>query len=177
MSQFRLNNRPTLLDLMWNLVSLVRFRKHHSVFFELGAYLYRNHKRVYLGHNVYLKRNSIVGCANLNAEVAIGENTTVGFSTIIISSLKINIGSNCMIAPHVYIVDSNHGMAHDKPFNQQANHTDPVVIEDNVWIGTHSVILPGVLIKSGVIVGANSTVTSSLLERGVYGGTPAKRIK
>ena len=177
MNQFRRNNRPTFLDWFWSALSFLKYRKNRSVFFELGSYLYRYYKNVSVDSNVYFKRNSIVGCANENSYVLIGKNTTIGFNSIIISSERIEIGSDCMIAPNVYIGDSNHGMSPGLPFNQQENFVSAILIEDNVWIGAHSIILPGVKIVSGSIVGANSTVTSSILEQGVYVGSPAKRIK
>ena len=82
-----------------------------------------------------------------------------------------------MIAPNVYIVDSNHGMSFDKPFNQQDNVVAKIIIEDNVWIGAHAVILPGVRIVSGSIIGANATVVKSITEQGVYVGSPARKVK
>lgn len=177
MNQFRRNNRPTFLDRFWAFLSFLKYRKHSSVFFEFGSYLYRHHKNIVVDRNVYFKRNSIVGCANKNSLISIGKNTTIGFNTIIISSKKIEIGSECMIAPNVYIGDSNHGMSPELPFNQQDNVVSAILIEDNVWIGAHTLILPGVKIVAGSIIGANSTITSSIFDKGVYVGSPAKRIK
>ena len=81
-----------------------------------------------------------------------------------------------MIAPNVYIVDSNHGMLNDRLFNIQQNSTDSVKLGDNVWVGAGVIILPGVTIGDGVIVGAGSVVTRSL-EPGTYYGNPAKNTK
>ena len=177
MNQFRKNNRPTFLDRLWSILSFIKYGNHRSIFFEFGAYPYRFHKNINLGKGVYFKRNSIVGCANKESKISIGKNTTIGFNTIIISSLNIQIGKDCMIAPNVYIGDSNHGMSPEKPFNQQENFVSEIIIKDNVWIGSHVVILPGVEIVSGAIIGANSTVTKSISQPGVYVGSPAKRIE
>jgi len=176
-SQFRKNNRPTFIDFLWNIVGYIKYGCDRSVFFEYGSSLYRFWKNIDISKGVYFKRNSIVGCATHNSKLSIGENTTIGFSTIIISSGEIKIGSNCMIAPNVYIVDSNHGMSLDRPFNQQDNIVAEIVIEDNVWIGAHAVILPGVRIVSGSIIGANATVLKSITEQGVYVGSPARKVK
>lgn len=48
----------------------------------------------------------------------------------------------------------------------------PVIIEDNVWIGTGAVILPGVRLGTGCIIGAGSVVTKDacLLDRRRYSG-------
>ena len=63
---------------------------------------------------MFVKRNSVVGSAIKHAMVSIGERTTIGYNTIIMASKSISIGSDCMIAPNVYIVDSNHGMLNDQ---------------------------------------------------------------
>ena len=52
-----------------------------------------------------------------------------------IASKKISIGKNCMIAPNVHIVDSNHGTEQNKAYNEQDNIVAEVHIGDNVWIG------------------------------------------
>lgn len=50
-------------------------------------------------------------------------------------------------------------------------------IGNNVIVGWKSIIMPGVDICDNVVLGANSTVTKSITEKGIYGGTPAKFIK
>ncbi|MBR0310679.1 MAG: hypothetical protein IJQ97_07320 [Paludibacteraceae bacterium] len=52
-----------------------------------------------------------------------------------------------------------------------------VVIDDNVWIGEKSSILPGVHIGRGAIVAANSVVTHDVPAYSVVAGVPAKVIK
>jgi len=52
-----------------------------------------------------------------------------------------------------------------------------ITIGDNVYIGTGSLIMPGVSIGDNVIVGANSVVTKNLESGNVYAGVPAMKIK
>lgn len=177
MNQFRKLNKPTFLDRIWNLSRRFFYlnnKINKNSYFEFGSYLYRFKKNINFESNVYIKRNSIIGCANKDAIVSIGKNTTIGSGSIIISSEKIIIGKDCMLAPYVHIVDSNHGMESDKPYNQQENYTSPVSIGDNSWIGSGVVILPGVSIGSGSIVGAGSVVTKSFPENSKIMGIPAK---
>jgi acetyltransferase-like isoleucine patch superfamily enzyme len=53
----------------------------------------------------------------------------------------------------------------------------PVVIEDDVWIGTGAIILPGVKIGIGAVVGAGSVVTKDVPNFAVVFGHPAKLLK
>ncbi|MEZ5049207.1 MAG: hypothetical protein R2766_06105 [Saprospiraceae bacterium] len=48
--------------------------------------------------------------------------------TYIFSSNKITVGKNCMIAPFVYIVDSDHGIERSRLMNLQANITSLIII-------------------------------------------------
>jgi acetyltransferase-like isoleucine patch superfamily enzyme len=52
-----------------------------------------------------------------------------------------------------------------------------VIIEDNVWIGGGSIILPGVTIGSGAVIGAGSIVIKSVPPFSVAVGNPARVIK
>lgn len=53
----------------------------------------------------------------------------------------------------------------------------PFVIEDNVWIGINSTILPGVRIGYGAVVGADSVVTKDVPVMTTVVGNPARIIK
>lgn len=51
------------------------------------------------------------------------------------------------------------------------------VIEDGVWLGIKSLILPGVRIGEGSIVAANSVVTQDIEPYSIVGGNPSRLIK
>ena len=52
-----------------------------------------------------------------------------------------------------------------------------VVIEDNVWIGSQSVILPGSFIGEGTVVSSGSIVSGNFPKNSVLMGNPARVIK
>ena len=52
-----------------------------------------------------------------------------------------------------------------------------VIIKDNVWLGEHVSVLPGVTIGENSIIGANSVVTKSIPANSIAVGIPAKVIK
>jgi len=86
------------------------------------------------------------------------------------------IGKRCLIAGNCQIIDSN---GHDLSFPDVENRLNtegssyPIVIEDDVWIGANSVVLPGVRIGRGSIIGANSVVSASIPPMVVARGNPA----
>lgn len=53
----------------------------------------------------------------------------------------------------------------------------PVIVKDDVWIGTNALILSGVTIGQGSIVAAGSVVTKDIPPYAIVGGNPAKIIR
>lgn len=53
----------------------------------------------------------------------------------------------------------------------------PIHIEDNVWIGARSILLPGTYLKTSCLIGAGSTVKKMIQIDGFYSGVPAKYIR
>jgi len=86
---------------------------------------------------------------------------------------SITIGYNVAISHDVTIMDSD---AHGIDYNGY-EMTKPVVIGDNVWIGTRATILKGVNIRNGAVVAAGAVVTKDIPENCIVAGVPAKIIK
>lgn len=84
------------------------------------------------------------------------------------------IGNDVFIGPKVNLITINHD---PNPDNRSATYGRPIVIEDKVWIGINSTILPGVRIGYGAIVGAGSVVTKDVPAMTVVAGNPARIIK
>lgn len=132
--------------------------------------------QIKIGDGAYIKSGARICPCNTSAKIFIGNNTTVGYNTMIFSSSEINIGDDCMIAPNVYLVDSDHGIELGRLMNVQNNTTEPITIEDDVWIGTGSVVLKGTYIPKGCVIAANSVVKGNLEPYTIYGGSPARKI-
>lgn len=115
----------------------------------------------------------------------IGENFQMNDYVHITALESVKIGKNVLLASKIYISDCAHGSysgdnndSNPKtPPNNRPLFSEPVVIEDNVWLGEFVSVLPGVTIGQGTIVGANSVVSKSLPPFVIAVGTPAKPIK
>lgn len=89
------------------------------------------------------------------------------------------IGKHVMMAPDVIIITQNHiHLDLDTPMELQGfeDHR-PVIIEDDVWIGTRVIVLPGILIGKGAIIGAGSVVTKDVPPYAIVGGNPARILR
>lgn len=93
------------------------------------------------------------------------------------TSSKIIIGDNVHMGPYVSIFAYNHGMNPSFPTKLQDDKEETIIIGDDVWVGSQSVLLAGSKIANGCVIGANSLVTGNLDEAyGIYVGSPAKLI-
>jgi len=116
------------------------------------------------------------------------------YGTIIIQSLyvtekeKITIGNYVSIAPNVtFLLGVNHQIntATTFPFHSKliqrssidAISKGPIVVEDEVWIGTGAMIFSGVTVGKGAIVAAGAIVTKDVPAYAIVGGNPAKVIR
>jgi acetyltransferase-like isoleucine patch superfamily enzyme len=81
------------------------------------------------------------------------------------------IGSNVTISSGMHPIDGP-----EPPVFARPSVGKPIRIEDDVWIAAGVVVLPGVTLRKGTVVGANSVVTKDTEEFSVYGGAPARKI-
>lgn len=85
------------------------------------------------------------------------------------------IGSNSLIGAYSYIITANHRFSdRNMPIKVQGYEGAPVHIGKDVWIGCHTVILPGISIGDGAIIGAGAVVTKSVPAFEIWAGVPAK---
>ena len=85
----------------------------------------------------------------------------------------IEIHQGATVAQEVYLCSGTHDF-------DSANFqlvTKPIVIEKDVFVGVRTMVLPGVTIKKGAVVGAQSVVTKDIPPNVVFGGNPAKKIR
>ena len=91
-------------------------------------------------------------------------------------SAEISIGRNCAIGPRVSFETVNHGIRWEPEIGRET-HAKPIVVEDEVWIGSGAIILQGVTIGRGSIVAAGSVVTTDVPSFVLVGGVPARQIR
>ena len=109
-------------------------------------------------------------------KILIRSGTYINHFTMLAAAERVEIGHRCLIGPHCYITDSDHGLLPDTPIPDQPMTTDPVRIGDEVWIGAGAVVLKGVSIGKGAVVGAGAVVTRSVDPWAIVAGVPAKVI-
>ncbi len=126
------------------------------------------------GENVTVKNRAYFGDGS---RLTIGDRSQIGQNSKLAGTII--IGSDVLMGPDVVMMATSHAFDRiDIPMNQQgATEEQPIIIGDDVWIGTRVIIMPGVEIGSHSIVAAGAVVTKSYEPYSIIGGVPAKLIK
>lgn len=134
--------------------------------------------RTWLASKIFLKAGKNIKVGR-NTRFGSGRNIEIGSFTGLNTNCWIGndtiIGSDVMFGPEVIILSGSHNFERtDIPMREQgATQRKPVVIGDDVWIGTRAIILPGIKIGSHSIIGAGSVVTKDVPEYAIVAGNPA----
>jgi virginiamycin A acetyltransferase len=139
--------------------------------------------KVLLGENSFIENGTVCGNVDIATYTSInGPNTD-----IYAVKTYVKIGSFCSIARNVSIQEYNHMYQRctsyfilhhifKEDYNDEVESKGPIIIENDVWIGTHCVILSGVTINNGAVIAANSVVNTDIPAYAIAGGSPAKVI-
>jgi acetyltransferase-like isoleucine patch superfamily enzyme len=112
-------------------------------------------------------------------QIFIGDDVYIGEGAIISANKGMVIGSGVIIGPQLMVMGGDHNFRkvgfriHEC---QAGGVNEPIIIEDDVWIGARVLILKGVKISEGAIIGAGSVVTRNVPPYSISAGNPAKKI-
>jgi acetyltransferase-like isoleucine patch superfamily enzyme len=109
-----------------------------------------------------------------SGRIEIGNHTFVNYGSSIAARTSVKIGSYCLLGHYTFVMDNDQ---HDVVRHTVLPPSEPVIIEDHVWIGSKAVILPGVRIGSRAVIGAGSIVTKDIPPRCVAAGNPARVLR
>jgi len=98
---------------------------------------------------------------------------------VICAVRRIAIGDRVMIGANCTIVDTDfHPLDSARRKDQPASgESDPVIIEDDVFLGMHVMVLKGSRVGRGSVVGAGSVVTGEIPPHVIAAGHPARVLR
>ena len=156
------------------LAPLYQHRGKHSVIHRSARMDTPPYRLFSLGD--YSVIESFVCINNAVGDVVIGDHTRIGLHNTIIGPVE--IGNNVNLAQGITVTALNHNFSDtNKRIDEQGVSTNPVTIEDDVWVGANAVILPGVTIGEHCVVAAGAVVTKDVPPHSLVAGVPAKVIK
>ena len=109
------------------------------------------------GRNIYIGKNVFINCCCHFQDQG-----------------GIYIGDGALIGSFVVLATINHGL---NPAQRSDNHPSAIHIGQNVWLGSHCTVLPGVTIGDNSVIAAGAVVTKDVPAYSVAAGVPARVIK
>lgn len=177
---------------MYNFIHIYFLKRKKGILIANGVRIDRKSKivvnggSVVINEGVYLRSradgyhggmpfNCTLLADTIGSEISIGKETRVNGAYIHAHS-KIFIGSKCVIAAGVNILDSNGHIVNSIDRTVGRDTAKPIIIGNNVWIGLNSIILKDTTVGDNSIVSAGSVVKGKFPENSIIQGNPAKVI-
>lgn len=105
--------------------------------------------------------------------LAIGKGSVINRGVVLDNREYIKIGAGCSLSYDVRVITAGHDV--DSPYFEYVSHS--VTIEDHVCIFAGSTVLPGTVLRRGVVVLGGAVISGDTIECGIYGGVPARLIR
>ena len=106
----------------------------------------------------------------------LGDRVYINHNCYLLDAGGVTIGNDVRIGPNCGIYTPEH--AFDPALRAAGyEHSRPIVIGDNVWIGGHVAILGGVTIGENSIIGAGSVVTRDIPANVIAAGNPCRVLR
>jgi maltose O-acetyltransferase len=109
-----------------------------------------------------------------SGRIEIGEHTFINYGSSIAARTSVKIGSYCHLRHYLFMMNKTSTMSSG---TRKLPTSDPVIIEDKVWIGSKVAILPGIRIGSRAVIGAGSIVIKDISPRCAAAGNPARVLR
>ncbi|HKP07118.1 MAG TPA: acyltransferase, partial [Microbacterium sp.] len=120
-------------------------------------------------------RTYVAAGAYLTGDLRAGADCSINPYTVIRG--RVAMGDGVRIGAHTSILGFNHSMESGTPVFRQPLTSQGIEIGDDVWIGSHVVILDGVRVGSHSVLAASAVVTKDVPAGAVVGGNPARFIR
>jgi acetyltransferase-like isoleucine patch superfamily enzyme len=151
--------------------SRVRIGKRFSL---QGKLTVRGPGTVVFGDDVIVGSHVTPFTYSRDARIVIGDRTFVN-GTRFGCAVEIRIGADSDVGD-ARIRDTDH---HPVSRRRRTDHTlrpamGPVVIEDNVWVGSAAAVCKGVTIGRDAVIGLAAVVTTDVPPGRIWGGNPAR---
>jgi acetyltransferase-like isoleucine patch superfamily enzyme len=161
------------------------FRRLHGVILDPGhCWL------IEIGNNVTMAPRVHILCHDASTKqflnytkigrVTIGDNVFILDDTriYVVDGSKVTIGEQCMFSDHIEIRTTDNHSIYDRTTGLRFNYEKDVVLEPQVWLGMHTIILKGTFLAKGTIVGAGSLVSGRHdTPNSIIAGHPAKLLR
>src|SRR5436190_3197221 len=110
------------------------------------------------------------------SHIRVGARVFVNCGLVALDVAAITIGDDVQIGPNVQLLTPTHPLD-AKLRRAKWEAAQPIVIEENAWLGGGAIVLPGVTVGENAVVGAGAVVTKAVPPNVVVAGNPARVIR
>jgi acetyltransferase-like isoleucine patch superfamily enzyme len=107
---------------------------------------------------------------------AIGTDVGIVYGTEILDPAYVRIGNNVLLAKCTLVGHDGSIEVLNRAYGVKLDSVGKIDIRDNVFIGHHAIVMPGVTIGPNAIVAAGAVVTRDVPADSIVGGVPARRL-
>lgn len=172
-----------------------------NVLFEIGVII-EGADSISIGDNVHidkycilqtgrmppmrLKRTANASFGGTDGDLIIGNHVHIVQFCVIMAYGGVRISDNCTLSAgsKIYSLtnvpndpDEPEKIVSIMPYSDANFLVGPVVLEQNVWLGLHTIVMPGVTIGANSFSRTGSLILASFPENSVLGGSPASRVR
>ncbi|MCC2670546.1 MAG: transferase hexapeptide repeat containing protein [Armatimonadetes bacterium] len=115
----------------------------------------------------------LVGGGDVASRLVLAEGVTIAPGVTFGLDARITIGKNASVSPNVVLYTGTHGLGFGSQRMLPRVIPKEIQVEEGVWIGMHSLILPGVVLGRGCVVSAGAVVTEDVPPNALVAGNPA----
>ena len=153
---------------LWYFINIIFFKSSLFPFNSLKLFLLRLFG-CSLGKGVVIKPNVNI---KYPWKLSLGNYVWIGEQVWIDNLDNVTIGNQVCISQGAILICGSHD--YKKPSFDLI--TKEIILNDGVWVGTKSIILPGVVAESHAILSAGSVMSKNLENYTIYRGNPAEKV-
>jgi len=151
-------------------------------YLDQGVYIHACPGGVEIGPRTMVMHGAVLHVYNFrdlpHAGIRIGSDSLIGEYTVIRGQGGVALGNRVYTSPLTQIIAVNHVFDDPRrPFVEQGITAEGITIEDDVWLGSGSIVTDGVRIGRGAVVAAGAVVTGDVPPGVVVGGVPARVLR
>ena len=133
-------------------------------------------EKIVIGDDSHISRD--VTIRTEKGSIRIGKKVNIGASSFLYGYGDIDIGDYCLFANQVELITGKHNYDDiTRPMRFQGRTASKIIIGEDVWLGTHAVVIEGASIGKGAIIGAGAVVRGDIPDYAVAVGVPARVVR
>jgi acetyltransferase-like isoleucine patch superfamily enzyme len=109
--------------------------------------------------------------------LSIGNGCHVGRQVLIDLAENVSIGDRVTLAMRCMVLTHFHAGESQSSHTKDLRRSEPVVIQEDAYVGAGAILLPGIKVGVGAVVGAGAVVTKNVPDGAIVAGVPARCVK